>query len=81
MKLMPVFCQADDPSGKSLNVDEVNGADVLPHGGFGSFQDVLGLVLIACDLCHLGQLQPYSLVRPLQAKIERPRRLLLQATC
>ncbi len=56
VKLVPVLSQADDSPGKGFNVDQVNGADVLTHGGLGSFQNVLGLVLICCDLCHLCQL-------------------------
>ena len=56
VKLVPVLSQADDSPSKGLNVDQVNGADVLTHGGLGSFQNLLGLVLICRDLCHLCQL-------------------------
>ncbi len=56
VKLVPVLSQADDSPSEGFNVDQVNGADVLTHGGLGSFQNVLGLVLICSDLCHLCQL-------------------------
>ena len=56
VKLMPVLCQADDPLGKGLNVDEVDRADVLAHAGLGSLQNVVGLVLVTDNLHHLGKL-------------------------
>lgn len=63
MKLVSVLCQADDSSGKGLNVDQVNGTDILTHACLGGFQNIFGLVLICSDLSHLCQLysQPAGL--------------------
>mmetsp|Transcript_12113 Transcript_12113/g.26039 ORF Transcript_12113/g.26039 Transcript_12113/m.26039 type:complete len:379 (-) Transcript_12113:661-1797(-) len=56
VEAVAVLSQRDDALGKALNVDEVDGGDVLAHRRLGCLHHLLGLGLIPDDLSQLWQL-------------------------
>ena len=72
VQAVAVLCQGDDSGGEGLDVEQVDGGDVLPHGSLGSFQNVLGLLFIPCHLlqvCRAGECNLRSVIAVLPVKL------------